>query len=85
MSATTWIIAILLVISYYQYSNPTKANEMLTPIWGPVHGFISNKIPSGENSVCPDITDTVCGNGVTYKNPCEAALKGVSEVVPGAC
>jgi len=89
MSATTWIIIGLLVISYYQYSNPEKANAMLSSVWGPVHDFISNKSPIGNNnqaSICPDVTAIVCGNDKnTYKNSCEAALKGVVEVTPGAC
>jgi len=90
MSATTWIIIGLLVLSYYQYSSPEKANAMLSSVWGPVHDFISNKSPLGNTnnqaSPCPDVTATVCGNDKnTYKNSCEAALKGVLEVTPGAC
>ena len=90
MSATTWIIIALLAISYYQYSNPDKANAMLSSVWGPVHDFISNKTPIGNNNnqegTCPDVTENVCGNnGISYKNSCEAALAGVSEVTPGAC
>jgi hypothetical protein len=89
MAVQTWIIAALLVISYYQYTSPTEANEMLKPIWSPVKDFVGNKAPNlsgGEDTVCPDTVAEVCGNdGVTYKNSCEAALKGIVEVTAGAC
>ena len=90
MSATTWIIIILLLISFYQYHNPEKANGILKPVWGPVKDFVDTNNPLGSKNstsgICPDTNDLVCGNnGITYVNSCEAALDGVSAVTPGAC
>ncbi len=88
MAWQTWAIIALLVISYYQYSNPEKANEMLDPAWGAVKDFIGNNNPMNNEdggSICPDINEPVCGNGQSYKNSCEAALDGILQVTPGAC
>ena len=90
MSATTWIIIALLLISFYQYNSPDKANATLKVVWGPVKDFIDTNNPLGSKNstsgVCPDTNDPVCGNnGITYVNSCEAALDGVSAVTPGAC
>ena len=90
MSMQVWIIIILLVTSYYQYSSPDKANNTLNPIWGPVKDFIGNNNPldGGKyaTSVCPNVDAPVCGNnGKSYPNSCEAALDDVLQVTPGAC
>ena len=90
MSLTTWVVIILIGISFYQYSNPDKANGMLQPVWGPVKDFIDTNNPlGGKNNVsgiCPDTNDPVCGdNSKNYKNTCEAALDGVLTVTPGVC
>jgi len=91
MDMKVWFIIGLLVVSYYQYSNPEKANGLLNPIWGNVKEFLGKNSPIGnkQNSsgvTCPDTNDLVCGtNGVTYKNSCEAALAGMLEVTPGNC
>jgi len=92
MAMQTWIIIALLALSYYQYANPEKANDMLDPVWGSVKDFISNNNPVGNNDdtnvgvTCPDVSEPVCGsNGEVYKNSCEAALDGQLEVTPGTC
>ena len=82
MAISKWIIVILLVVSFYQYNSPDKANKTLEPIWGPVNNFIGENNPFGNNknesSICPDIDAQVCGdNGKPYKNSCEAALDDV--------
>ncbi len=91
MTWYTWVIIALLIISFYQYSNPAKANEMLKSVWGPVDSFITKNNPIGNNSLsdaavtCPTTDEPVCGDGTTYKNSCFAALEGILEVTPGSC
>ena len=92
MSTTTWIIAALLIASFYQYHNPEKANEMLKPVWGAVeniwsgNNFLGGSKANTTVSQCPDDDNPVCGNdGKTYKNICEAAYADVLQVTPGAC
>lgn len=91
MSIAMWIIIILLAISFYQYSNPEKANDMLEPGWGKIKDFVDNNNPLNNSTfdtagICPDINEPVCGDdGSSYKNPCEAVLAGILEVTPGAC
>ena len=89
-----WIIIIFLVsLSFYQFQNPTKSANMLDPYYGIVTEKIDGfNLPSLGGSTeeepissCPDIDNPVCGNGVTYKNVCEAALKDVLQVTYGAC
>jgi len=89
MGVSTWIIIILVAVSFYQYSSPEKANMQLKPVWGPVKEFIGGNNPlnkSNKSSVCPDTDEPVCGeNGQTYRNICEAAISDVLKVTPGAC
>ena len=88
MSRVMWIIIILLIVSYFQYSNPIKTNSMLNPVWGTVKDYVDNNnlLKRNFTGACPDVAEVVCGNnGISYKNSCEAALAGILEVSPGAC
>ena len=81
-----WLILGLLALSYFQFYNPDKANSMLDPAYGKLNEYV-NKIPFIGNSTSKCGTDynPVCGNNITYNNPCMAGLEGITTVTAGAC
>jgi len=91
MGWQTWVIIGLLVLSYLQYTNAEKTNNFIKPVWGKVHDFLDKNNPLSGGSVtvstvqCPDYEEPVCADGKTYKNSCEAAVAGKTEVTPGVC
>lgn len=83
----------LLVLAYYQYQYPAGSHEKLAGTLGKAAEWINGVNPMAqkptttvtEESPCPTTDNPVCGNGVTYKNICYAALEDVIQVTPGAC
>lgn len=90
MDAKVIIILCLVGLSFFQYAYPDKSQSLLEPIYGKASDWVSSKMSWNTKVVpttskCPDVNEPVCGNGVTYKNTCEAALQDVLQVTPGAC
>ncbi len=93
VSFQTWVILILIVVAWAQYTIPDKASPLTSKAWDPINGFIKadtwatgNTQPTTTSDGCPTNIDYVCGsNGVTYDNSCKAAMADVLEVTPGAC
>ena len=88
MAWQTWVIGILIFLSWLQYTNPETGNKFLGSVFDPVNDFINAKgwMNSEDSDECPTLADLVCGdNGITYTNQCLATKAGVESITPGAC
>ena len=93
MAWYVWVMIALAVVSYHQYVEPTKTNNLVQPLWGFVSGFLKDKTlfnifggaSADTSTTCPDTVEQVCADGVTYTNSCYAGLAGKTTVTPGAC
>jgi len=81
-----WVMAVLLVLLWSQYTNPEKTSSLTSKAFDPLNEFIEDKtsfnIGAGD---CPITFEPVCGDNTTYANTCLAGLAGVTEVTPGEC
>ena len=83
-----WVIIILIVLLYFQYTAPEKVKWATDPTLGEAQGFIekNNPLNNLKTSTCPSTYEPVCGsNGMTYNNTCIAALDKVTSVTNGVC
>ena len=78
-----WVILILLVASYVQYSYPEKAKPYVGAVWDKVNEFKNKQMPSIIQ--CPTEYIPVCSGNLTYTNLCMAQKAGITQYSPGAC
>jgi len=83
MAWYVWVIIALVALSYFQFYAPDKANDILDPAYSKLNEY-ADKIPF-IGADCSEEYNPVCGNNITYNNPCLAGVDGITQVTVGVC
>lgn len=85
-----WIIAILIVFAWAQYTYPDKVKAIGDSTFGKLNDYAKvktvEKVQEKVEDKCSDEYEPVCSpNGVTYDNLCKAIVAGEFKTTSGEC